>query len=118
MTHTDTCVFIYRLLFRSQHQKARHKTQKQGRHSGGWGSGILTSTFGSKKPVVSETTKFICGLIIVFFQEGLHVGCYATGVYLYGARWDSNEEGPVEVNPESHGSDEVVQHLGIVRCGH
>ena len=36
-------------------------------------------------------------------------------MYLYGARWDSNEEGPVEVNPESHGSDEVVQHLGIVR---
>ena len=28
-------------------------------------------------------------------KEGLHSGCYANGIHLFGAAWTSNEEGPV-----------------------
>ena len=47
-------------------------------------------------------------------KEGLHVGCYATGIYLFGATWMDNEEGPVERQTAGVNDSDVVQNLGIV----
>ena len=47
-------------------------------------------------------------------KEGLHVGCYATGIYLFGATWKDNEEGPVERRSSGVHDSDVVQNLGIV----
>ena len=47
-------------------------------------------------------------------KEGLHVGCYATGIYLFGATWLDNNEGPVEQRSSGVNDSNVVQNLGIV----
>jgi hypothetical protein len=47
-------------------------------------------------------------------KEGLHVGCYATGIYLFGATWKDNEEGPVERRSSGVNDAHVVHNLGIV----
>ena len=47
-------------------------------------------------------------------KEGLHVGCYASGIHLFGATWTDNEEGPVERRSLEGNSSDVVQNLGIV----
>ena len=31
-------------------------------------------------------------------SQGLHAGCYSTGIYLYGATWTDNQDGPVPTN--------------------
>lgn len=38
-------------------------------------------------------------------KEGLHAGCYANGIYLYGAKWASNEEGPVPTHDLVNGTE-------------
>jgi hypothetical protein len=43
--------------------------------------------------------------------KGLHAGCYSTGIYLYGATWVDNAEGPV---PNTDNVTSVIQDLGIV----
>ncbi len=43
-------------------------------------------------------------------KEGLHAGCYAVGIYLYGAKWETNEEGPVPITDQRNG-DEVRTFL-------
>ena len=52
--------------------------------------------------------------LLVGIKEGLHVGCYATGIYLFGATWMDNEEGPVERQTAGVSDSDVVQNLGIV----
>ena len=47
-------------------------------------------------------------------KEGLHVGCYATGIYLFGATWKDNEEGPIELLSPGVNDSDIVQNLGIV----
>ena len=42
-------------------------------------------------------------------KEGLHAGCYANGIYLFGARWSSNEEGPVPSHDLVKGTEVSLQ---------
>ena len=66
----------------------------------------------------TATTEFLITLSgikdIHELKEGLHAGCYANGIYLFGAKWTTNEEGPVATHDLQQSTEEVVQDLGIV----
>ena len=47
-------------------------------------------------------------------KEGLHAGCYANGIFLFGAKWTANDQGPVPTHELVNGTEDIVQDLGIV----
>ena len=47
-------------------------------------------------------------------KEGLHAGCYANGIFLFGAKWTDNNQGPLPTHDLVNGSEDIVQDLGIV----
>jgi flagellar biosynthesis GTPase FlhF/predicted nucleic acid-binding Zn-ribbon protein len=46
-------------------------------------------------------------------KEGLHAGCYTTGIYLFGATWTSNELGPIATDSLASGNEVLINIFGL-----
>ena len=69
-------------------------------------------------PIGTTSTEFLITLSGIKdtseLKEGLHAGCYANGIFLFGAKWTDNNQGPLPTHDLVNGSEDIVQDLGIV----
>ena len=48
-------------------------------------------------------------------KEGLHSGCYANGIHLFGATWTNNEDGPIPTHELLPGTEVAYTHRFFMR---